>query len=121
MLTSAFVPICAPARKRNNCLECGIIIYNRLPSALYCIDCSRNIHKKYHQRISERKRIEREKRMLKCFRCNHIWAYRVKNPKVCPRCSSFLWQKKKIKRGKNNGKKRNNNRRKRVCVKDTNK
>lgn len=32
---------------------------------------------------------------LKCLRCGHEWRPDVEHPKVCPRCKSYLWDKKR--------------------------
>jgi len=36
---------------------------------------------------------------LKCNRCNHSWYSRTpNNPKVCPKCKSPYWNKKRIRK-----------------------
>jgi len=41
---------------------------------------------------------------LKCKRCGYSWVPRAEEVRVCPRCHSPYWDRKK-KRGKNIGKK----------------
>lgn len=31
----------------------------------------------------------------KCKKCNYEWESRIENPKVCPRCKSYNWNKEK--------------------------
>lgn len=33
------------------------------------------------------------KNKLECKRCGHTWNNRVKNPKQCPSCGSFYWDR----------------------------
>ncbi len=32
----------------------------------------------------------------KCMRCKYSWKARTKKPRICPRCKSKNWNKKKI-------------------------
>lgn len=36
---------------------------------------------------------------VKCKRCGYVWIKRVRRPKVCPKCKSAYWNKKKTRDG----------------------
>jgi len=41
-----------------------------------------------------------------CKKCGHTWAAMVENPRTCPRCKSYSWDKARIRIKKNDQKKR---------------
>ena len=34
--------------------------------------------------------------MKHCLRCNYDWESLVDDPKICPKCKSYFWNKKRI-------------------------
>ena len=36
---------------------------------------------------------------ITCKRCEYTWNPRIPNPRVCPRCKSYDWQKDRVRKG----------------------
>jgi len=36
---------------------------------------------------------------ITCKRCEHTWSPRTPDPRVCPRCKSYEWQKDRVRKG----------------------
>ena len=37
---------------------------------------------------------------LTCKRCGHQWVPRIPDPRACPKCQSYLWDKEKEQKSK---------------------
>ena len=48
-------------KKRNTCKECGIIIYNKKPNSIYCLDCARRRLMGYKTKLKEKEKSTKEK------------------------------------------------------------
>lgn len=33
-----------------------------------------------------------------CIKCGHLWVARVEKPAMCPKCKSYKWNEKKVKK-----------------------
>ena len=39
-------------------------------------------------------------KQIKCKKCGYEWITRVDNPKACPKCKSYDWDKEQLKEAK---------------------
>lgn len=39
--------------------------------------------------------MESDQENLKCLRCNYLWKPRIENPRSCPTCKRYDWNKPK--------------------------